>query len=131
MLQAWTPGLKPIAYSVQLLAFSKLNMVVTRALGDDGQNLAKGWESIKDFIHKATNASTNSGKVAACIQKTGEAIDVFAERFSKTFLRHSGIKELKNHTCSQLKWRKVGSTFVLCVTWSMEKRKKRMSEDLI
>ncbi len=32
--------------------------------------------------------------------------------------------QYSNHTCNQLKWRKVNSTFVLCVTLSMEKRKK-------
>ncbi len=32
--------------------------------------------------------------------------------------------QYSNHTCNQLKWRKVDSTFVLCVTLSMEKRKK-------
>ncbi len=32
--------------------------------------------------------------------------------------------QYNNHTCNQLKWRKVDSTFVLCVTLSMEKRKK-------
>ena len=63
---------------------SKLNWAVTRTLGGDGQNLAKGWESIEDFIRKATNVSTNWGKVAACRKKTGEAIDVFAEQFSET-----------------------------------------------
>ncbi len=31
--------------------------------------------------------------------------------------------QYSNHTCNQLKWRKVDSTFVLCVTLSMEKRK--------
>ncbi len=30
--------------------------------------------------------------------------------------------QYSNHTCNQLKWRKVDSTFVLCVTLSMEKR---------
>ncbi len=37
-----------------------------------------------------------------------------------------------NHTCNQLKWRKVDSTFVLCVTLSTEKRKKckELSVDL-
>ncbi len=36
------------------------------------------------------------------------------------------------HTCNQLKWRNVDSTFVLCVTLSMEKRKKckELSVDL-
>ncbi len=37
-----------------------------------------------------------------------------------------------NHTCNQLKWRKVDSTFVLCVTLSMDKIKKckELSVDL-
>ncbi len=37
-----------------------------------------------------------------------------------------------SHTCNQLKWRKVDSTFVLCVTLSTEKRKKckELSVDL-
>ncbi len=40
--------------------------------------------------------------------------------------------QYSNHTCNQLKWRKVDSTFVLCVTLSMEKRKKckELSVDL-
>ena len=38
----------------------------------------------------------------------------------------------RNHTCSQLKCRKVDSTFVVCTILSMEKRKmsKELSEDL-
>ncbi len=41
--------------------------------------------------------------------------------------------QYSNHTCNQLKWRKVDSTIVLCVTLSMEKRKtcKELSVDLI
>ncbi len=40
--------------------------------------------------------------------------------------------QYSNHTCNQLKWRKVDSTFVLCVTLSMEKIKKckELSVDL-
>ncbi len=40
--------------------------------------------------------------------------------------------QYSNHTCNQFKWRKVDSTFVLCVTLSMEKRKKckELSGDL-
>ncbi len=40
--------------------------------------------------------------------------------------------QYSNHTCNQLKWRNVDSTFVLCVTLSMEKRKKckELSVDL-
>ncbi len=40
--------------------------------------------------------------------------------------------QYSNHTCNQLKWRKVDSTFVFCVTMSTEKRKKckELSVDL-
>ena len=91
---------------------NKLNSAVTIALGRDGQNLANGWESIEEFIRKATNASTNWGKVAACIQKTGEAVDVFGERFSEIFLRHSGIKELKRDNLSSSVNGPLKSTFM-------------------
>ncbi len=40
--------------------------------------------------------------------------------------------QYSNHTCNQFKWRNGDSTFVLCVTLSMEKRKKckKLSVDL-
>ncbi len=40
--------------------------------------------------------------------------------------------QYSNHTCNQLKWRNIDSTFVLCVILSMEKRKKckELSVDL-
>ncbi len=40
-----------------------------------------------------------------------------------TLVASNRCGQYSNHTCNQLKWRKVDSTFVLCVTLSMEKRK--------
>lgn len=50
-----------------------------------------GWEAIKNFLFELKPAEVNWARITSCMQKTGESVVEFEERFRHIWTEHSGL----------------------------------------
>lgn len=120
----------------------KLTESVETRVGESQENIKAGWEAVKTFLFELKPAEVNWAKITSCMQKTGESVAEFEERFVQTWLEHSGLNDsadldkdtsmplktafvngLKPETSKAIKiryddWDSVGTAFNQIVEWS-------------
>ncbi|KAL1270488.1 hypothetical protein QQF64_029504 [Cirrhinus molitorella] len=120
----------------------RLTESVERKIGKSQENIEDGWEAVQTFLLKLKPAEVNWSKITSCMQKMGESVVEFEERFRQTWMEHSGMNEnedLDRDTGMPLKmafinglkpeiskalqikyddWDSVGTTFMQIVEWS-------------
>ncbi|KAL1267025.1 hypothetical protein QQF64_002700 [Cirrhinus molitorella] len=120
----------------------RLTESVERKIGKSQENIEDGWEALQTFLLKLKPAEVNWSKITSCMQKMGESVVEFEERFRQTWMEHSGMNEnedLDRDTGMPLKmafinglkpeiskalqikyddWDSVGTTFMQIVEWS-------------
>ncbi|XP_042559963.1 interferon-induced very large GTPase 1-like [Clupea harengus] len=67
-----------------------MRAAVEEALGAQKLGLDAGWAKIKDWIVANAKSQLNWAKVTACLQKKGETLDDFNDRFLECYTLHSG-----------------------------------------
>ena len=63
---------------------------VEQALGPQKLGLDAGWAKVKDWIVANAKSQLNWAKVTSCLQKKGETLDDFNDRFLECYTLHSG-----------------------------------------
>ncbi|XP_058623642.1 uncharacterized protein LOC131534657 [Onychostoma macrolepis] len=112
---------------------------VERRIGESQENIESGWEAVQTFLFKLKPAEVNWAKITSCMQKTGESVAEFEERFRRTWMEHSGMNESDKDTGLPLKtsfvnglkaeiskalkiryddWDSTGTAFMQIVEWS-------------
>uniref|UniRef100_A0AAR2LTU3 Retrotransposon gag domain-containing protein n=1 Tax=Pygocentrus nattereri TaxID=42514 RepID=A0AAR2LTU3_PYGNA len=74
----------------------KLANKVLYGLGDNGQDINKGWEAFKEWISHKCRKTTDWGQISNCKQRKGESAAEYCDRFERVFLRHCGIDTYNN-----------------------------------
>ncbi|XP_042583528.1 uncharacterized protein LOC122137959 [Cyprinus carpio] len=121
----------------------RLTESVERRIGESQENAESGWEAVQTFLFELKPAEVNWAKITSCVQKTGESVAEFEERFRQTWMEHAGlnnnIEELCEDTSMPLKttfvnglkpevsktlkiryddWDSTRTTFMQTVEWS-------------
>lgn len=69
----------------------RLTESVERRIGESQENIEDGWEAIKNFLFELKPAEVNWARITSCMQKTGESVAEFEERFRHIWTEHSGL----------------------------------------
>nr|XP_055062764.1 uncharacterized protein LOC129445808 [Misgurnus anguillicaudatus] len=72
---------------------NKLTESVSIKVGESQENIEAGWEAVKTFLFELKPAEINWGKITSCMQKTGESVTEFEDRFKQTWLEHAGLND--------------------------------------
>nr|XP_055072458.1 uncharacterized protein LOC129452540 [Misgurnus anguillicaudatus] len=72
---------------------NKLTESVNIKVGESQENIEAGWEAVKTFLFELKPAEINWGKITSCMQKTGESVTEFEDRFKQTWLEHAGLND--------------------------------------
>jgi len=115
---------------------------VENRVGESQENIEAGWEAVRTFLFELKPAEVNWARITSCMQKTGEIVAEFEERFRQTWLEHSGVNDsedldkdtsmplktafvngLKPEVSKALKiryddWDSIGTSFQKIVEWS-------------
>ncbi|KAL1256505.1 hypothetical protein QQF64_012050 [Cirrhinus molitorella] len=73
----------------------RLTESVERKIGESQENIEEGWEAVQTFLLKLKPAEVNWSKITSCMQKTGESVVEFEERFRQTWLEYSVDSQAK------------------------------------
>lgn len=71
----------------------RLTNSVESKVGESQENIKAGWEAIQTFLTNLKPAEVNWGKITSCMQKTGENIGEYEERFRQIWLEHAGLND--------------------------------------
>ncbi|RXN16470.1 zinc finger-like gene 1 protein [Labeo rohita] len=121
----------------------RLTESAERKIGDSQVNIEDGWEAVQTFLFELKPVEVNWGKMTSCMQKTGESVAEFEERFMQTWTEHAGVnnnsEDLSKDTSMPLKatfvnglkpeisqalkmkyddWDSIGTTFIQIFEWS-------------
>ncbi|KAI2666669.1 Gag polyprotein [Labeo rohita] len=121
----------------------RLTESAERKIGDSQVNIEDGWEAVQTFLFELKPVEVNWGKITSCMQKTGESVAEFEERFMQTWTEHAGVnnnsEDLSKDTSMPLKatfvnglkpeisqalkmkyddWDSIGTTFIQIFEWS-------------
>nr|XP_055057004.1 uncharacterized protein LOC129441191 [Misgurnus anguillicaudatus] len=72
---------------------SRLTESVSIKVGESQENIEAGWEAVKTFLFELKPAEINWSKITSCMQKTGESVTEFEDRFKQTWLEHAGLND--------------------------------------
>ncbi|KAI2667402.1 Gag polyprotein [Labeo rohita] len=120
----------------------RLTESVERKIGESQENIEDGWEAVQTFLFELKPVEVNWAKITSCMQKTGESVAEFEERFRQTWMEHAGVNNnsedlkdtsmplkatfvngLKPEISEALKikyddWDSTATTFIQIVEWS-------------
>ncbi|KAI2646917.1 Altered inheritance of mitochondria protein 44 [Labeo rohita] len=121
----------------------RLTESVERKIGESQENIEDEWEAVQTFLFELKPVEVNWAKMTSCMQKTGESVAEFEERFRQTWTEHAGVnnnsEDLSKDTSMPLKtafvnglkpeishalkikyddWDSTGTTFIQIVEWS-------------
>ncbi|RXN37963.1 zinc finger-like gene 1 protein [Labeo rohita] len=121
----------------------RLTESVERKIGESQENIEDGWEAVQTFLFELKPVEVNWAKITSCMQKTGESVAEFEERFRQTLMEHAGVnnnsEDLNKDTSMPLKatfvnglkpeisealkikyddWDSIATTFIQIVEWS-------------
>ncbi|KAL0158548.1 hypothetical protein M9458_046624, partial [Cirrhinus mrigala] len=121
----------------------RLTESAERKIGESQENIEDGWEAVQTFLFELKPVEVNWGKITSCMQKTGESVAEFEERFMQTWTEHAGVnnnsEDLSKDTSMPLKatfvnglkpeisqvlkmkyddWDSIKTTFIQIVEWS-------------
>ncbi|RXN12208.1 zinc finger-like gene 1 protein [Labeo rohita] len=124
-------------------AQKRLTESVERKIGESQENIEDGWEAVQTFLFELKPVEGNWAKITSCMQKTGESVAEFEERFRQTWMEHAGVnnnsEDLNKDTSMPLKatfvnglkpeisealkikyddWDSIATTFIQIVEWS-------------
>ncbi|XP_030634946.1 uncharacterized protein LOC115816119 [Chanos chanos] len=71
----------------------KLNESVETMVGESQDNIDTGWEAVRTFLCELKRAEINWAKITACMQKVGESVAEYEERFTQIWLEHAGLND--------------------------------------
>ncbi|RXN09799.1 THAP domain-containing 6-like protein [Labeo rohita] len=121
----------------------RLTESVERKIGESQESIEDGWEVVQTFLFELKPVEVNWAKITSCMQKTGESVAEFEERFRQTWMEHAGVnnnsEDLSKDTSMPLKatfvnglkpeisealkikyddWDSIATTFIQIVEWS-------------
>ncbi|XDV39244.1 hypothetical protein PO909_008508, partial [Leuciscus waleckii] len=120
----------------------RLTESVENRVGESQENIEAGWVALQTFLFELKPAEVNWARITSCMQKTGESVAEFEERFTQIWLEHAGLndsEDLDKNTSMPLKtafvnglkpevskalkiqyddWDSVGKSFNQIVEWS-------------
>ncbi|XP_077088307.1 uncharacterized protein LOC143740122 [Siphateles boraxobius] len=71
----------------------RLTESVENRIGEFQENIEAGWEAVRTFLFELKPAEVNWARITSCMQKTGESVAEFDERFRQIWLEHAGLND--------------------------------------